>query len=166
MALRHTTTRWKPRVETVSIDSIAKTWSRNKILEAWLASLSRTQTRAGREVRHICIGCIYKNVYSYLCTCMRNKCSIKSEFLWNVQIQVMLKVISFSILSMHELVGCHIGNAMLQNQSKSVIFGFTTNEWNLSCNDSFYFISLVSPITWYREKKKKEKEKKKKRKRQ
>ena len=35
---------------------------------------------------------------------MRNKCSIKSEFVWNVQIQVMLKVISFSILNMHELV--------------------------------------------------------------
>ena len=41
----------------MSIDSIAKTRSQNKTLEALLASLSRNQTRAGREVRHICIRC-------------------------------------------------------------------------------------------------------------
>ena len=33
---------------------------------------------------------------------MRNKYSCKSEFVWNVHIQVMLKVISFSILNMDE----------------------------------------------------------------
>ena len=41
---------------------------------------------------------IYKCVYSYLCTCMRNKYSCKTEFTWNVYIQVMLKVISISVL--------------------------------------------------------------------
>ena len=46
-----------------------------------------------------------QDVYSlYLCTCMRNKYSCKSEFVWNVHIQVTLKVISISILNMHELV--------------------------------------------------------------
>ena len=44
---------------------------------------------------------IYESVYSYLCTCMRNKYSCKSEFVWNVHIQVMLKVISISILDQH-----------------------------------------------------------------
>ena len=47
---------------------------------------------------------IYESVYSYLCTCMRNKYSCKIEFVWNVHIQVMLKVISISVLNMHELV--------------------------------------------------------------
>ena len=37
---------------------------------------------------------IYESVYSYLCTCMRNKYSCKSEFVWNAHLQVMLKVIS------------------------------------------------------------------------
>ena len=37
---------------------------------------------------------IYESVNSYLCTCMRNKYSCKSEFVWNAHIQVMLKVIS------------------------------------------------------------------------
>ena len=53
---------------------------------------------------------IYESVHSYFCTCMRNKYRCKSEFVWNVHIQVMLKVISFSILNMHDLVetnGCH-----------------------------------------------------------
>ena len=44
---------------------------------------------------------IYESVYSYLCTCMRNKYECKSEFVWNVHIQVMLKVISISILDQH-----------------------------------------------------------------
>ena len=47
---------------------------------------------------------IYESVHIYLCTCMRNKYLCKSEFVWNVHIQVMLKLISFSILNMHELV--------------------------------------------------------------
>ena len=47
---------------------------------------------------------IYESVHIYLCTCMRNKYPCKSEFVWNVHIQVMLKLISFSILNMHELV--------------------------------------------------------------
>ena len=38
-----------------SIDSKAETRSQNKTLEASLASLSRNETRAGPEVRHICI---------------------------------------------------------------------------------------------------------------
>ena len=33
---------------------------------------------------------------------MREKYSCKSEFVWNVHIKVVLKVISFSILNMHE----------------------------------------------------------------
>ena len=44
---------------------------------------------------------IYESVYSYLCTCMRNKYSWRSEFVWNVRIQVMLKVIIISILDQH-----------------------------------------------------------------
>ena len=47
---------------------------------------------------------IYESVHIYLCTCMRNKYPCKSEFVWNVHVQVMLKLISFSILNMHELV--------------------------------------------------------------
>ena len=51
---------------------------------------------------------IYKSVHSYLCTCMRNKCpctaACRSELVSNVHIQVMLRVISFSIQNMHELV--------------------------------------------------------------
>ena len=34
---------------------------------------------------------------------MRNKYPCKSEFVWNVHIQVMLKLISFSILNMYDL---------------------------------------------------------------
>ena len=45
---------------------------------------------------------IYESVHIYLCTCMRNKYPCKSEIVWNVQ--VVLKVISVSILNMHELV--------------------------------------------------------------
>ena len=44
---------------------------------------------------------IYESVYSYLFQCMRNKYSCKSEFVWNVHIQVMLKVIIISILDQH-----------------------------------------------------------------
>ena len=47
---------------------------------------------------------IYESVHIYLCTCMRNKYPCKSEFVWNCHIQVMLKLISFSILNLHELV--------------------------------------------------------------
>ena len=47
---------------------------------------------------------IYESVYSYLCTCMRNNYSCKSEFVWNVHIKVMLKVISISILNIYKLV--------------------------------------------------------------
>ena len=49
---------------------------------------------------------IYESVHSYLCKCTRNKypCKSTSEFVWNVPIQVVLKVISFSILNMYELV--------------------------------------------------------------
>ena len=51
---------------------------------------------------------IYKSVHSYLCTCMRNQCpctaACRSELVSNVHIQVMLRVISFSIQNMHELV--------------------------------------------------------------
>ena len=51
---------------------------------------------------------IYKSVHSYLCTCMRNKCpctaACRSELVSNVHIQVMLRVISFSIQNVHELV--------------------------------------------------------------
>ena len=36
---------------------------------------------------------IYESVHIYLCTCMRNKYLCKSEFVWNVHIQVMLKLI-------------------------------------------------------------------------
>ena len=43
---------------------------------------------------------IYESVSIYLCTCMRNKYPRRSEFVWNVHIQVMLKVISFSIPNM------------------------------------------------------------------
>ena len=43
---------------------------------------------------------IYESVYSYLCTCMRKKTHAGV----NVHIQVMLKVISFLILNMYELV--------------------------------------------------------------
>ena len=47
---------------------------------------------------------ICESVHSYLCTCMRNKYPCKSEFVRNVHIQVMLKLISFSTLNMHDLV--------------------------------------------------------------
>ena len=48
---------------------------------------------------------IYESgVHIYLCTCMRNKYLCKSEFAWNVHIQVMLKMTSFSIFNMYELV--------------------------------------------------------------
>ena len=51
---------------------------------------------------------IYKSVHSYLCSCMRNQCpctaACRSELVSNVHIQVMLRVISFSIQNMHELV--------------------------------------------------------------
>ena len=47
---------------------------------------------------------MYESVHSYLCTCMRNKYPRKSEFVCNVHIQVMLKLISFSILNRHDLV--------------------------------------------------------------
>ena len=47
---------------------------------------------------------IHESVHSYLCTCTRNKCPCKSEFVWNVHIHVMLKFISFSILNIHDLV--------------------------------------------------------------
>ena len=44
---------------------------------------------------------IYKSGHSYLCTCMGNKyLACRSEFVWNVYIQVMSKEISFSILNM------------------------------------------------------------------
>ena len=42
---------------------------------------------------------IYEGVHIYLCTCRRKKYPCKSEFVWNVYIQVMLKLISFSILN-------------------------------------------------------------------
>ena len=47
---------------------------------------------------------IYESVHSHLWTSMRNKYPCKSENVWHVHIQVMLKVISFSILTMHEFV--------------------------------------------------------------
>ena len=39
----------------------------------------------------------WEKVRSYSCTCIRNKYLWKSEFVWSVHKQVMLKVISFSI---------------------------------------------------------------------
>ena len=42
---------------------------------------------------------MYESVHIYLCTCRRNKYPCKSAFVWNVHIQVMLKLISFSILN-------------------------------------------------------------------
>ena len=45
------------------------------------------------------------SVHSYSCTCCEtNIYPCKSKFVWSVHIQVMLEVISFSILNMHELV--------------------------------------------------------------
>ena len=68
---------------------------------------------------------IYESVYSYLCTCMRNKYSCKSEFVWNVHIQVMLKVISFSVLNIHELVETWLPEArFLNSQTDSQIYTF------------------------------------------
>ena len=55
---------------------------------------------------------IYESVYSYMCTCMRNKYSCKSEFVWNIHIQVMLKVISISVLNMHELLNSQTNSQM------------------------------------------------------
>ena len=40
---------------------------------------------------------MYEHIY--LCTCRRNKYPCKSASVWNVHIQVMLKLISFSILN-------------------------------------------------------------------
>ena len=45
-----------------------------------------------------------ENVHCFLCSCMRNKYPCKSESVRSVHIQVMFKVISFSIFNMHELV--------------------------------------------------------------
>ena len=45
---------------------------------------------------------IYESgVHIYLCTCMRNKYLCKSEFAWNVHIQVMLNMTSFSIFNIY-----------------------------------------------------------------
>ena len=58
MALKHVTTRRKPYRSTQSPRRAVKT----KLLETALASLSRNQSRVGREVRHICIWCIKDNI--------------------------------------------------------------------------------------------------------
>ena len=47
---------------------------------------------------------VYESVHIYLCTCMRNEYLCNIEFAWNVHIQVMLKMISFSIFNIYELV--------------------------------------------------------------
>ena len=76
---------------------------------------------------------IYESVYSYLRTCMRNKysnVSCKSEFVWNVHIQVMLKVISISVLNMHDLVerhGCE-RHSFINSQTDSQTF-FDQMNW-------------------------------------
>ena len=68
---------------------------------------------------------IYESFYSYLCTCMRNKYSCKSQFVWNVHKQVMLKVISFSVLNIHELVETWLPEArFLNSQTDSQIYTF------------------------------------------
>ena len=43
---------------------------------------------------------------------MRNNYSCKSEFVWNVHLQVTLKVISISVLNMHELVETWLPEAL------------------------------------------------------
>ena len=54
---------------------------------------------------------IYESVHVYLCTCM-------SEFVSNVHIQVMLKLISFSILNMHKLVETWLPEGQFDNLSR------------------------------------------------
>ena len=69
---------------------------------------------------------IYESVHIYLCTCMRNKYPCKSEFVWNVHIQVMLKSISFSTLNMHDLVETWSarGIVFLNSQTDSQMYTF------------------------------------------
>ena len=70
---------------------------------------------------------IYESVYSYLCTCMRNKYSCKSEFVWNVHIKVMLKVISISILDQHAWACWDMvarGTVFLNSQTGSQMYTF------------------------------------------
>ena len=68
---------------------------------------------------------IYESVYSYLCTCMRNKYSCKSDFVWNVHIQVTLKVISISISTCMSLLrhGCQ-RHSFLNSQTDSQMYTF------------------------------------------
>ena len=67
------------------------------IIEYPVTSLARNYPRKEYKI-------IYEGVHIYLCTCRRKKYQCKSEFVWNVHVQVMLKLISFSILNMNELV--------------------------------------------------------------
>ena len=69
---------------------------------------------------------VYESVYSYLCTCIRNKCSCKSEFVCNVHIQVMLKVVSFSVINVHGLNETQLRekHSFLNSQTYSLMYTF------------------------------------------
>ena len=77
---------------------------------------------------------------------MRNKYSCKSEFVWNVHIQVMLKVISISVLNMHELLNSQSDSQMYTSpdqmnwQFVQILMGskFQSKRW-CKVNDFFVF---------------------------
>ena len=47
---------------------------------------------------------IYESVLIYFCTCIETNTHARVEFVCNVHIQVVLKLVSFSVLNMDELV--------------------------------------------------------------
>ena len=81
----------------------------------------------------------YISVYS--CSCVRNKYPCKSEFVWNVHIQVMLKVISFSVLNMHELNETCQSHRFWNSQTVSQMYTWP-NEWAICPENGFQ-----TPIT-------------------
>ena len=95
---------------------------------------------------------IYESVYSYLCTCMRNKYSCKSEFVWNVHIQVMLKVISISILNMHELVETWLPEAYFFKllEWQSIVHFIRPNKLTICQNINGFQIPVKSSCSGHR----------------
>ena len=78
---------------------------------------------------------------------MRNKYPCKSEFVWNVHIQVMLKLISFSILNMHELVETWFSK--FQDRQSNVYFPWP-NELTICPDIDGFQIPLKASCTGHR----------------
>ena len=95
-----------------------------------------------RKAKNPCKNYPFFCVQSYSCTCTRNKYLCKSEFVWNVNKQVMLKVISFST-GRSVCVSTSTNGKICEISLSTHAIGYDSGEWVIfPCDNLKYHIQF------------------------